>query len=235
MKRVSNVIVLIPLCIHCIVIGSCCAYVPPEIRRRWKEEGYNLQQAIGTIENCAQRGISTDGLFGAVKYIDRFSSKLYSANDDKNLLMERAKGSWELLLALNSDKDQEFYPHPEFRAVAMAFIIVDDDYFGKGIASNGFCYVALGGSSSKNVKTRQVFMNYDDFYISGRAVPGWDLSFFTRGYERNWISTERQRPKLAFTIISATPSMLLVRGNKTGGMAIFRRIQNDMCPAAYGI
>ena len=66
-------------------------------------------------------------------------------------------------------------------------------------------------------------------------MPGWDLSYFMRGYQRNWVAAERKRPPLAFTVVAATDTALLVRGSKTGGMAIFRRIEEDMRPAAYGL
>lgn len=75
---------------------------------------------------------------------------------------------------------------------------------------------------------------YQDFYISGNCVPDWDLSYFMRGYARNWYAKERKRPPLAFTMIAASDKVLLVRGSKTGGMAIFRRIQEDMQPVSYG-
>lgn len=55
-----------------------------------------------------------------------------------------------------------------------------------------------------------------------------------RGYARNWDAIERNRPPLAFTLIGVTEKILVVRGSKTGGMAIFRRINGDMREAAYG-
>lgn len=227
------------LAVFLLMLGShrCCCngYVPPEVRQRWKDQGYNKAEALQTIEDCAQRGQSTEELFWAVKFIDRNAIHIYSDPKDKEALLEEAKGSWELRLAVNSDRDQEFYPHPEFRAFAMAFITIQEDYFGKGIASDtSFCFVALGGPSTKNIKTRQVYMNYEDYFINGRQVPGWDLSYFMRGYARNWVAAERKRPPLAFTVVCATNKVLVVRGSKTGGMAIFRRIAEDMCPAAYG-
>ncbi|CAB9500334.1 expressed unknown protein [Seminavis robusta] len=218
----------------------CCeGYVSPAIRERWAA-GYTKEEAIQTIEECAEEGdaLNTqDDLFCAVKYLDRFGSSLHYKDDKvKQELMAQCQGSWELRLALNSDRDQEFYPHPEFRSFAMAFITVEDDYFGKGIAPNPtFCFVSIAGPSTQNYKTRQVFMEYEDYYINGRTVPGWDLSYYLRGYQRNWVSTERKRPPLAFTVIMATENAMVVRGSKTGGIAIFRRIQDDMRPAAYGV
>lgn len=43
-----------------------------------------------------------------------------------------------------------------------------------------------------------------------------------------------KRPPLAFTLVGANDKVLIVRGSKTGGMAIFRKIKQDMRPAAYG-
>jgi hypothetical protein len=207
------------------------------VRQRWREEGFSksLESSLRTVEDCAQRGRNVKDLFWAAKFLDRNAIRIYSTPEEKEALLEVAKGSWELRLAVNSDRDQEFYPHPEFRAFAMAFITIEDGYFGKGIApDSSFCFVALGGPSTKNTRTRQVYMTYEDFFISGRQVPGWDLSFFMRGYARNWVATERKRPPLAFTVVCANDKVLIVRGSKTGGMAIFRRIKGDMRPAAYG-
>jgi hypothetical protein len=151
----------------CFSDVGCGAYVPPEIRQRWKDQGYTMDDAIVTIEECAMAGIPTTEdkkeLFWAVKFIDRNANELYDDMDKRKQLLDRSNGSWELRLALNSDKDLEFYPHPEFRQFAMAFTTVSDTYFGKGIATNdkGFCFVALAGPSTRNVARRQVFMNYE--------------------------------------------------------------------------
>lgn len=167
-----------------LLLDLSYGYVSPEIRQRWKQ-GYSMDEALKIIEECAENGErdlkqSQKDLFCAVKYLDRFASSVHYKDDSaKQTLMDATKGSWELRLALNSDKDQEFYPHPEFRSLAMAFVTVEDEYFGKGIASSpSFCFVSLGGPSSQNYKKRQVFMEYEDYYINGRTVPGWDLSYF---------------------------------------------------------
>ena len=49
-----------------------------------------------------------------------------------------------------------------------------------------------------------------------------------------WYDERRKRPPLAFTLIACSDDALVVRGSKTGGMAIFRRIKEDMRPCAYG-
>lgn len=215
------------------------AYVPPEVRQRWKDDGYTMQNALETITTCAESGSNTKQpkeLFWAIKFIDRNANQLYPTLQDRKMLMERATGSWELRLACNNDRDEEFYPHPEFRSFAKAFSTVTPDYFGKGIATNdnGFCFVALGGPSTQSIPRRQVFMNYEDYFINGQQVPGWDLSYYLRGWQRNSAASERKRPRLAFTVICATDIVMAVRGSKTGGMAIFRKIDQDMSRAAYG-
>lgn len=129
-----------------------------------------MDDAIVTIEDCATAGKATEAkteLFWAVKFIDRYANKLYDTTEKRKELLDRSNGSWELRLALNSDKDLDFYPHPEFRALAMAFTTVSDSYFGKGIATNdkGFCFVALAGPSTRHVARRQVFMNYEGRWV----------------------------------------------------------------------
>lgn len=199
-----------------------------------------MENALETITRCAESGSNTKDpkeLFYAVKYIDRNANELYPIDGPaRQELMERANGSWELRLACNDDRDAYFYPHPEFRSFAKAFTTVKPSYFGKGICTldHGFCFVSLGGPSTRNIQRRQVFMNYEDYYISGQQVPAWDLSYYVRGWRRESEASERSRPKLAFTVILATEKVMAVRGSKTGGMAIFKKIDEDMSAVAYG-
>jgi hypothetical protein len=152
------------------------AYVPPEIRQMWKDPSYTMEKAVSLMEEYAEKGQNTlddpTKLWWAFKYVDRNANTLYPTIEDRNQLMERCHGSWELRLACNSDRDEEFYPHPEFRSFAMAISMIQPDYFGKGITSNdkGFCFVALGGPSERDVQRRQVFMDYEDYYINVSEV-----------------------------------------------------------------
>jgi len=218
----------------------CWGYVSQEVQHRWKQEGYTVDQAMKTIEEAAELGerlsdAERGELYNAVRFIDRDAHKIYSAQADRMALWEKSQGSWELRLAYEDSRSQHFFPYPDFRDYAMAFTMIEPHYFGKGIARDpSFCFVAMGGPASFNARTRQLLMNYVDFYISGGQVPDWDLSYFMRGYARNWYEDRRKRPPLAFTLIGASEKSLVVRGSKTGGMAIFRRIEDDMRPAAYG-
>ena len=216
----------------CSGLRYALGYVSPEIRKRWAD-GYTLNQALETIDRATKKGKDIQDLYCAVKFADRFANDLY--RDSKEELMQKINGTWELRLALNSDRDVNFYPHPEFRAFAMAFSVVSDEYFGKGIAPDStFCFVALGGPSSRNIQRRQVFMTYEDYYINGREVPGWDLSYYLRGYAKQWTGGDNKKELLAFTVIACTDYSLVVRGSKTGGIAIFRRRPEDFAPSAFG-
>jgi hypothetical protein len=216
-------------------VGRGLGYVPQEMKEQWRQEGYNLEKSVKIIEECAEKGEPRKDLYSATRFIDRHAHKLYSDPKDQQELWERAKGSWELRLAYDDSHNEEFFPYPDFRDFAMAYIMVDEDYFGKGVAkSAAFSFVAMGGPSRVNTRKRQVLMNYEDFYISGNCVPDWDLSYFMRGYARNWYAKERKRPPLAFTMIAASDTCLVVRGSKTGGMAIFRRLKEAMQPCSYG-
>lgn len=148
------------------------AYVPPEVRKRWVDTDYSMDQAVTAMEECAAKAKNSkqdlEELWWAFKYVDRNANTLYPTLEDRKALMDRCNGSWELRLACNSDKDESFYPHPEFRNLAMAFSTVKEDYFGKGIGTldKGFCFVALGGPSTRDYQRRQVFMNYEDYFIN---------------------------------------------------------------------
>ncbi len=235
-----------------IFLTETFAYVPPQVRQRWIESRYTTEEAVKLVEECAASGESSDDpeeLFFAVKFLDRFANQNYDTHEKREELLKRSNGSWELRLACNSDRDFEFYPHPEFRAFAMAFSTVTDDYYGKGIGTRdkGFCFVALGGPSTRDIDRRQVFMNYEDYFINGQQVPGWDLSYYIRGWRRDGVQAasmdggvrapekaERKKPLLAFTVIYANDKVKVVRGSKTGGIAIFRRIDEDMTGTAFG-
>jgi hypothetical protein len=235
---VSMSYVVIPL-VMVLLFSNCLsvkAYVPQEIKQRWKDTGFRAEQAFALIDKCAEAGQDEEELFWAVKFLDRFAnSDIYDDMDKRKALMDRANGSWELRLACNSDRDEYFYPHPEFRNFANAFSSVGDDYVGKGISTrdNGFCFVSLAGPSTRDIKRRIVYMNYEDYFINGNQVPGWDLSYYLRGYQRG-IAGEREKPKLSFTVIAASDKSMVVRGSKTGGFAIFRKI-DDMSRIAFGM
>jgi len=229
------------------------AYVPMSVREMYKTPEYTYEKCVKLMEEYAEIGQNTNGddpseLWWAFKYVDRNANDFYKTVEDRKALMDRCYGSWELRLACNDDRDLEFYPHPEFRSFATAFTTVAPDYFGKGISSvdRGFCFVALAGPTGRSVKRRQVYMDYEDYYINGQQVPGWDLSYYLRGWKRtaqggqsdSFAGTvseaEKKRPKLAFTVIFATDKAMAVRGSKTGGVAIFRKIPEDMTEVAYG-
>jgi hypothetical protein len=110
-------------------------YVPAIAQKRWSEEGYDLNKALKIIEEGAEtRPENDDELYYAVRYIDRNAHTLYSDDDVKHELWEKAKGSWELRMAYEDSKASTFYPYPDFRDFAIAYIIIEDEYFGKGIA-----------------------------------------------------------------------------------------------------
>ena len=169
-----------------LMIKISQAYVPPEIQQKWKDEQFDMKQALKVIEDRAPQRFSEDReLYYAVRYIDRNGHKFYNNQQERDELWDMANGSWELLMGYEDPrKDLDFIPYPDFKDFAMAYVIVDtaDNYFGKGIASSPeFSFVAMGGPSKVNERTRQLYMDYQDFYINGQQVLGWDLSYFMRG------------------------------------------------------
>jgi len=150
------------------LIATTNAFIPDAVRQKWNNN-YSLEEAMKTIGAAAERQDEEDfDLYYATRYIDRIAHKLYS-HDDKLAMWEKAKGSWELRLAYqDSRKDLYFYPYPDFREFAMAYIMIDDDYFGKGIASSPtFSFCAMGGPCKQVIEKRQLYMDYQDFYING--------------------------------------------------------------------
>lgn len=122
-KKILRVTALSSLLLFLVVLDGhfCQAYVPPDVQVRWKKEGYSLDQAIKTIERCAEEGEDSEDneLYYAVRYIDRNAHKLYKDRKVKEELYEKAKGSWELRLAYEEPHNMNFQPYPDFRDYAM--------------------------------------------------------------------------------------------------------------------
>ena len=52
-------------------------------------------------------------------------------------------------------------PTPTFETFAIAYVMIDEEYFGKGKAKGPpFSFVAMGGPSTLNLQKRQVYMDY---------------------------------------------------------------------------
>lgn len=110
-----------------LVVTTLCSnwthtvcYVPPAIQKQWKETGYNLDQAMKTVDDCAQEGENSKDLYYAVRFIDRHAHKIYHDPQQRAQLFQNAQGSWELRLAYEDSRKQEFFPYPDFRDYAMA-------------------------------------------------------------------------------------------------------------------
>lgn len=103
-----------------LLLSSCCyfcwTYVPPKIQQRWKDEGYTVEQAIKTIEECAEAGISPEDneLYYAVRFIDRNGHHIYRDMEAKEALGVQARGSWELRLAYEDPESRYFFLFPIF-------------------------------------------------------------------------------------------------------------------------
>lgn len=107
----SALLLLVLWCVVCTFSSDVTAYVSPAIKQRWKA-GFAEKDATDVIEACIEEGYENEDLFCAVKYMDRFANDIYRDPAKKQSLMDKTKGSWELRLALNDDRDQSFYPHP---------------------------------------------------------------------------------------------------------------------------
>ena len=189
-------------------------------------EGYD--EAFGIIDQCAIAGEPSKHLYDAVRHIDRNALKIYPGQDEKDALWERAHGSWKLQLGAGGGKYRTFKPVPVF-----AFAMVDEVNFGNGVGfGESNIVLSLLGPHSFNVKRRQMVIAIDDLYLFGAKVTNKVPRFIGDGMGLGKSPEDMKRPP-AFTFIGASDSALIARGG-TGGIAIWKRISDDIRPAAYG-
>ena len=92
--------------------------------------------------------------------------------------------------------------------------------------SSSFSYFLSSASTTDSV------LSIHRYYLRGwkRTAQGGQSDSFAGTVSE----AEKKRPKLAFTVVFATDKAMAVRGSKTGGVAIFRKIPEDMSQVAYG-
>lgn len=207
-------------------------------RHAVKVEGYD--DAMRIIDASAVAGQPSDDLYDAVRFVDRNAVKISPDLEHKQALWDEAHGSWKLQLATGGGKYTTFKPVPIF-----AFAMIDEQNFGNGIGWNADNIIlSLLGPHYFNAKIRQMVITIDDMYIAGgNAVTAWLPEFVRNGLglgktPDDFVATaaagnkKKQRPP-AFTMICASEHALVARGG-SGGIAIWKRLDKDIRPAAYG-
>ncbi|KAL9185395.1 hypothetical protein ACHAXT_003172 [Thalassiosira profunda] len=205
---------------------------PPQQTTSPLEQDETYSKNFGLIDECAASGQPADGLYDAVRYIDRNALTLYPDEAAKRELWDRAHGSWKLQLATGGGKFTAFKPVPIF-----AYAMIDDKCFGNGVGFNeGSIILSLLGPHYFNAKRRQMGIGIEEMYLFSNEVTSFVPGFMKDGMglgktPEDYKSAQSRLP--TFTIIGASDKSLIARGG-TGGIAIWTKLEKDIRPAAYG-
>lgn len=194
-----------------------------------KIPGYG--DAFQVIDECAVSGTPSDTLYDSVRFIDKNALTIYPNETEKQVLWNKAHGSWKLQLATGGGKSFTFKPVPIF-----AFAMIDETNFGNGVGWNQDSIIlSLLGPHYFNTQRRQMVITIDDMYLSGNPVTKFVPSFVRNGMGLGKRPEDYQKPQRppAFTMIGASDKALIARGG-SGGIAIWTRLEKDIRPAAYG-
>lgn len=189
--------------------------------------------AMSTIDTASKSGSPSDDLYDAVRVIDRNARNIYPDETSKEELWKRAYGSWKLVLATGGGKYTVFKPVPIF-----AFAMLDEKNFGNGVGLNeDIVLLSLLGPHDLVTKRRQMMINIDDVFLGSRRVTDNVPAFIGDGMGLgkrpiDYKASGSRAP--AFVFIAASETSLVARGG-TGGIAIWTRLEKDICPAAYNL
>jgi hypothetical protein len=193
-------------------------------------DGYN--DAFQIIDECAVSGVPSEGLYDAVRFIDKNALSIYPSLDQKQALWDDAHGSWKLQLATGGGKFKIFKPVPIF-----AFAMVDEVNFGNGVGINSdTILLSLLGPHFFNPKRRQMVITINDMFLLAsnvsKFVPEFMKTGMGMGKRPEDFPKGGSRPP-AFTFIGVSDKALIARGG-TGGIAIWTRLPKDIRLLAYG-
>jgi hypothetical protein len=190
-------------------------------------------------------------LWDAVHYLEQHSFQL--SDDEKQQLWQNAHGSWKLVLSTGSSKSHDFHLPPKF--LPFSFAMIDDTYFGNGVGLNeNQIWIALRDKHTYDYNKRRLQVSVDDVFLFGHQITPFPklpklklpsfmtlLSKQTDGVDDESSSSSSQphqkkspnKPPPTFVLIGSSQHTLIARGNQSGGLALWTRLQNDICPVAY--
>eukprot|EP00529_Nitzschia_sp_RCC80_P028256 CAMPEP_0113475070 /NCGR_PEP_ID=MMETSP0014_2-20120614/18925_1 /TAXON_ID=2857 /ORGANISM="Nitzschia sp." /LENGTH=271 /DNA_ID=CAMNT_0000367967 /DNA_START=375 /DNA_END=1190 /DNA_ORIENTATION=- /assembly_acc=CAM_ASM_000159 len=187
-------------------------------------------------------------LWDAVHYVEQHSFE-YSA-EELQTLWDNAHGYWQLVLSTGSPHNTEFHSPPWFLP-KFQFAMIDDTNFGNGLGTSPTSiWLALKDKYTYDFHHRRLEVAVDEMYILGRKVTNpfhrqkqnqqqqpkadEDLDF-----EDNSKKQEKpNKPPPTFVLIGSSDKTLLARGNQSGGIAVWSRLNDkhttNVRSSAYG-
>ncbi|VEU35537.1 unnamed protein product [Pseudo-nitzschia multistriata] len=211
---------------------SAASKQKPKERKRVTLSSREYAEAMSAIDRSSGSGTPVEGLYEAVRLIDKNARHVYPDEASKEDLWTRAYGSWKLVLATGGGRQTTFKPVPVF-----AFAMLDETTFGNGVGLNEHrVLLSLRGRHELLTRRRQMVIGIDDVFLGSKRVTGSLPGFAGRalglGKRRTDYEAEKRRPP-AFVFLAASETSLVARGG-SGGIAIWTRLEEDIRPAAYG-
>lgn len=193
----------------------------------------SYEEAFRIIDDCAVSEKASDIVYEAVHFLEKNSYRLYRHQKEADDLWNRAHGSWKLVLSTGGAKCNSFHPPPVF--LPFSFAMISDKNFGNGIGLHeDVIWLSLLHKHHYNAKLRRMVVTMGDIYIGGNKV----TEILPRCM-RDAINVGKQpedydeKPPPTFVIIGASDKALVARGNQSGGLAIWRRLPEDIRTVAY--
>ena len=193
----------------------------------------SYEEAIGIIDACAVQKSSHEDLLAAVRHVEKNAYRLYPDMAAKEALWQRAHGSFELVLSTGSAKSRDFHPPPNF--LPFSYAMIDDEYFGNGVGLNqDTIWISMLHKHHFDPQIRRMVVTLRDIYIRGlkntSRIPALLRKKLNVGKDPQDF-TDKRPP--TFVIVGATEKALIARGNQSGGLAIWARMEKDIRPVAY--
>ena len=198
----------------------------------------SYQQAFDIIDACAISRQATADLYPAVRFLeDHAAAEYYADETAQQALWHRAHGSFELVLSTGKTL-VDFHVPPAF--LPFSYAMIDDQHFGNGVGQtkkqNGpQIWISLLHKHTYNPTTRQLVVTLQDVFWRGRKVtdkvPAWVRRKL--GVGKRYPEDFPTDAPPTFTLVGASDTCLVARGNQSGGLAIWTRLPFDIRPLAY--
>jgi len=113
--------------------------------------------------------------------------------------------------------------------------MIDDEYFGNGVGlDRDTIWISMLHKHHYDPNIRRMVVTLRDIYIRGHKVTRMIPPFLRKKLNvgknpRDF--TDKDPP--TFVIVGVTDRALIARGNQSGGLAIWSRMETDIRPVAY--
>lgn len=191
------------------------------------------QEALSVIDESAVSGENSESLYEAVRFIEKNAHKLYRERNAQDTLWRKAQSSWELILSTGDPrKNKSFHKPPAF--LPFSFAMIDNDCFGNGIGLNeNNIWLSFKHNAFFYPTHRRMVVCLSDVYLFGQCITSLLPPFLQEAFNKIPDDYKEKQPP-TFVLVACSENALVARGNQSGGLAIWRRLDKDIHPVAYG-